>query len=56
MSWDLIIPRAKSGCMPTVSMNADVLIHDAEYTQDEYRRHKGWGHSSIPHVLDLAFS
>lgn len=36
------------------SMNADLLIHDAEYTQDEYRRRKGWGHSSIPHVLDLA--
>ncbi len=36
------------------SLNADMLIHDAEYTQKEYQRRRGWGHSSIPHVLDLA--
>lgn len=36
------------------SLNADMLIHDAEYTKDEYLYRKGWGHSSIPHVLDLA--
>lgn len=36
------------------SLNADVLFHDAEYTDKEYQRRKGWGHSSIPHVLDLA--
>lgn len=36
------------------SLNADLLFHDAEYTQDEYQCRKGWGHSSIPHVLDLA--
>ncbi len=34
--------------------NADLLFHDAEYTQAEYKRKKSWGHSSIEMVLDLA--
>ncbi|MCA1792420.1 MAG: MBL fold metallo-hydrolase [Desulfotignum sp.] len=34
--------------------HADILLHDAEYTEDEYQHRKGWGHSSIPHALDLA--
>lgn len=33
---------------------ADLLLHDAEYTADEYVRKTGWGHSSVPDVLDLA--
>lgn len=33
---------------------ADLLIHDAQYTDDEYRTHVGWGHSSIGHLA--AFS
>jgi phosphoribosyl 1,2-cyclic phosphodiesterase len=36
------------------SQNADILFHDAEYTQDEYRYRDGWGHSSIPEALSLA--
>ena len=34
---------------------SDLLIHDGEYTRNEYKRKKSWGHSSIPDVLDLAF-
>lgn len=34
--------------------NADLLFHDAEYTREEYGRRTGWGHSSIPDVLDFA--
>ena len=34
--------------------DADLLFHDAEYTAEEYARKTGWGHSSIPAVLDLA--
>jgi ribonuclease BN (tRNA processing enzyme) len=33
---------------------ADVLIHDAQYTDDEYPAHVGWGHSSIPQAMALA--
>ncbi|WP_299977219.1 MBL fold metallo-hydrolase [Desulfobacula sp.] len=36
------------------SRNADLLFHDGEYTEEEYKRKKGWGHSSIQDVLDLA--
>jgi len=36
------------------SRDADLLFHDAEYTEAEYKRRKSWGHSSIPDVLDLA--
>ena len=30
-----------------ISQNADILIHDAQYTNAEYLSKKGWGHSSI---------
>ena len=34
---------------------ADVLIHDAEYTAEEYAGKKTWGHSSCADALQLAF-
>ncbi len=35
--------------------DADLLVHDAEYfTQEEYQQKKGFGHSLVQHVLDLA--
>jgi ribonuclease BN (tRNA processing enzyme) len=33
---------------------ADVLLHDAQYSDDEYQGHIGWGHSSIGHVVEFA--
>ncbi|MFQ5585371.1 MAG: MBL fold metallo-hydrolase [Thermodesulfobacteriota bacterium] len=36
------------------SIDADLLIHDAEYTPDEYRRTKTWGHSVYLDALNLA--
>lgn len=33
---------------------ADLLIHDAQFTQDEYDRHRGWGHSPAEFAVDLA--
>ncbi len=35
---------------------AKLLIHDAQYSKEEYATHKGWGHSSWPKVLDLALA
>ena len=32
----------------------DLLIHDAQYTDDEYPEHVGWGHSSLPQTLSFA--
>lgn len=34
----------------------DLLIHDAEYTQEEYAARKGWGHSSWHQAARLAAS
>ena len=33
---------------------ADVLLHDAQYGDEEYDRHRGWGHSAIGHVVAFA--
>jgi ribonuclease BN (tRNA processing enzyme) len=37
-----------------VAARADVLLHDAQYGDDEYPDHVGWGHSSIEHVMGFA--
>ncbi|HLF91828.1 MAG TPA: MBL fold metallo-hydrolase, partial [Planctomycetota bacterium] len=34
--------------------DADLLIADAQYTDEEYQSKRGWGHSSISQVLSLA--
>ena len=33
---------------------ADVLFHDAMFTQEEYPRREGWGHSTFSQTLELA--
>lgn len=33
---------------------ADLLIHDTQYTEDEYRKRVGFGHSSIQHAFQFA--
>ena len=37
-----------------LAYEADLLIHDAQYSPEEYSRYIGWGHSSIPHALAFA--
>jgi phosphoribosyl 1,2-cyclic phosphodiesterase len=37
-----------------LSMNADVLIHEAQYTDEELDTHKGWGHSSYSQAIEVA--
>lgn len=37
-----------------VAHNADVLFHDAQYRDDEYAQHIGWGHSGTEHVMGFA--
>ncbi len=33
---------------------ADLLFHDAEYSMEEYRKTKGWGHSAYLHTVRFA--
>ncbi len=34
--------------------NADLLLHDAQYTKEEYQPRVGWGHSSVEDALKFA--
>ena len=38
----------------TFVAGADLLIHDAQFTLDEYEKHLGWGHSPLEFAVDLA--
>ncbi|HEX6211910.1 MAG TPA: diguanylate cyclase [Methylomirabilota bacterium] len=35
---------------------ADLVIHDAQYTHDEYANRLGWGHSTIEYATDVALA
>lgn len=37
-----------------ISKDADLLIHDAQYTPDELRYKTGWGHSSYEQAIEVA--
>ena len=45
-------PRWTSGC--ELAADVDVLIHDAQYTEDEYADRIGWGHSTLRHAVTFA--
>jgi phosphoribosyl 1,2-cyclic phosphodiesterase len=40
----------------TFCQGADLLIHDAEYRNDEYPKRRGWGHSTIEQAVQLALA
>jgi ribonuclease BN (tRNA processing enzyme) len=37
-----------------LARGSDVLIHDSQYSQDEYPTHVGWGHSSMRQTFKFA--
>jgi phosphoribosyl 1,2-cyclic phosphodiesterase len=37
-----------------LARGADLLVHDCQYTDDEYPRHVGWGHSSLTDAINFA--
>jgi len=37
-----------------LASGADILLHDAQYTREEYSVKKGWGHSSMEDALQFA--
>jgi phosphoribosyl 1,2-cyclic phosphodiesterase len=37
-----------------IAHDADLLIHDAQYTDEEYSERVGWGHSSINQAIQFA--
>jgi diguanylate cyclase (GGDEF)-like protein len=34
--------------------DADLVIHDAQYSEEEYQTKVGWGHSPVSYVMDVA--
>jgi len=34
--------------------NTDILIHDAQYTPEDYEKKRGWGHSCYTDVINMA--
>lgn len=45
-------PRWVSGY--DIAAGADLLVHDSQYTEEEYPDRVGWGHSSVAHVVSFA--
>ena len=37
-----------------LARDADVLIHDGQYTDEEYKKYKGWGHSTYRQAIEVA--
>jgi ribonuclease BN (tRNA processing enzyme) len=37
-----------------LARNADLLVHDSQYTDEEYAQRVGWGHSSMTHAIQFA--
>ena len=37
-----------------LARDSDLLIHDCQYTDDEYPEHVGWGHSKLTDTLTFA--
>ena len=46
--------RAERAKLVEFLADSDVLILDAQYTDDEYEKHIGWGHGSLSRVVSLA--
>jgi phosphoribosyl 1,2-cyclic phosphodiesterase len=42
------------GALRALAQGAEVLVHDAQYTPDEYGKRRGWGHSTWRHALEAA--
>jgi phosphoribosyl 1,2-cyclic phosphodiesterase len=38
----------------SLARDADLLIHDAQYTEEEYEGRVGWGHSAVSHTVEFA--
>ena len=47
-------PNSREWCSGfNMAREADLLFHDSQYSQEEYDRRIGWGHSSIGQAIDF---
>ncbi|HTY09123.1 MAG TPA: MBL fold metallo-hydrolase, partial [Candidatus Edwardsbacteria bacterium] len=47
-------PQTPYDTFVTFCRGADLLIHDAQYTDEEIRTKRGWGHSTFAETIKLA--
>ncbi len=40
-------------CHSSFLSGADLVIHDSQFTDEEYTRRKGWGHSPVEYVIEM---
>jgi phosphoribosyl 1,2-cyclic phosphodiesterase len=51
-SLDELLPAALSGY--ALALDADLLLHDGQYSDEQYLEHVGWGHSSLSDAVSFA--
>ncbi|MPY95854.1 MAG: MBL fold metallo-hydrolase [Acidimicrobiia bacterium] len=39
-----------------LAQGVDLLIHDAQYTQDEFRQKRDWGHSTVEYAVEVGLA
>jgi phosphoribosyl 1,2-cyclic phosphodiesterase len=54
LGGDLTSDRADWTSGHDLAAGADLLLHDAQYTTDEYDQRVGWGHSRVTDAVDVA--
>jgi hypothetical protein len=54
LGWDAFPGPSEWTSGLELARGVDLLIHDAQYTLDEYDAHVGWGHSSIEQAMAFA--
>ena len=47
------MPRSTRRCS-SCATDADLVIHDAQYTEEEFRAKATWGHSTIGYAVHVA--
>lgn len=48
------VAREQNQAMEEFFAGADLLVHDSQYTEDEYKTRIGWGHSSYEYAIAAA--
>ena len=48
------VAREQNGAIEDFFRDADLLIHDSQYTEEEYQTKVNWGHSSFEHAIASA--
>ncbi len=54
LDGDLLTARPGSISGHRLAEGVDVLLHDSQYTNDEYVEREGWGHSTVAHATLFA--